>query len=82
MQLELQELFPKQSELRLQGVQLLMRLEEAGQMKQSKLITELDLDPYAVSRLLTKLELHQYVTRERTGTDKMVTLAQSSQLET
>jgi len=74
MELELVELFPKQSDLRLQAVRLLMRLEESGPKKQAELVEEFGLEEYAMSRLLAKLELHRYVVRRREGTDKIVTL--------
>ena len=74
MELELEELFPKQSDLRLQGVRLLMHLEESGPNKQSELAEELGFEGYAMSRLLAKLELHHYVVRRREGTDKLVSL--------
>jgi DNA-binding MarR family transcriptional regulator len=74
MGLELVELFPKQSDLRLQAVRLLMRLEESGPKKQTELVEELGMEDYAMSRLLTKLELHRYVVRRREGTDKIVSL--------
>jgi len=75
MELELVELFPKHSDPRLQAVQLLMHLEESGPMRQSRLGELLGIEPYAVSRLLAKLELHRYVVREREGADKIVRLA-------
>jgi DNA-binding MarR family transcriptional regulator len=78
MELELVELFPKQSDLRLQAVRLLMRLEEFGPKKQSELVEELGLEAYAVSRLLAKLELHRYIIRRREGTDKIVSLWSAS----
>jgi DNA-binding MarR family transcriptional regulator len=81
MELELVELFPKQSDLRLQAVRLLMRLEEVGSGWQSELAEELGMEPYAVSRLLAKLELHQYVTRRREGTDKLVSLTSAHHSE-
>ena len=74
MELELVELFPKQSGLRLQAVRLLMLLEESGPRKQSELSEELSLEAYEMSRLLAKLELHHYITRRREGTDKVVSL--------
>jgi len=77
METELLELFPKQSDLKLQAVQLLVRLTESGPKKQSILAEELSLESYVMSRLLTKLELHHYVTRERDGTDKIVTLTKN-----
>jgi hypothetical protein len=75
MELELVELFPKQSDLRLQAVRLLMHLEESGPKKQSELAEELGLEGYAMSRLLAKLELHRHITRRREGTDKIVSLS-------
>jgi len=77
MELELAELFPKHSDLRLQAVRLLMYLQESGPIKQSKLTQELGIEPYSISRLLTKLELHHYVTRDRAGTDKIVDLTKT-----
>jgi DNA-binding MarR family transcriptional regulator len=74
MKLELAELFPKQSDLRLQAVRLLTHLEESGPKKQGELAEELGLEEYAMSRLLAKLELHRYITRRREGIDKIVSL--------
>jgi DNA-binding MarR family transcriptional regulator len=74
MEVELAELFPKQSDLRLQAVRLLMRLEESGPNKQTELAEELGMEGYAMSRLLAKLELHRYIARRREGTDKIVSL--------
>ena len=74
MELELAELFPKQSELRLQAVRLLMHFEESGPRKQTELAEELGIEDYAMSRLLAKLELHRYVARRREGTDKVVSV--------
>jgi hypothetical protein len=73
MELELVELFPKQSDLRLQAVRLLILLED-GPRKQTELVEELGMEDYAMSRLLAKLELHRYIARRREGTDKIVTL--------
>ena len=75
MELELVEVFPKHSDLRLQAVRLLMHLEESGPTRQSQLGELLGIEPYAMSRLLAKLELHRYVVREREGADKLVRLA-------
>jgi len=77
MEYELQELFPKQSDLRLQAVRLLMHLSESGSKKQIELAEELNMEPYAVSRLLEKLELHRYVTRKRVATDKVVSIQET-----
>jgi DNA-binding MarR family transcriptional regulator len=54
-----------------------MHLEYSGPTKQSRLAQELGLDEYALSRLLTKLELHHYVTRGRAGIDKIVSLMET-----
>jgi uncharacterized membrane protein len=78
MELELVELFPKQSDLRLQAVRLLMHLEESGPKKQAELVEEFGLEEYAMSRLLAKLELHRYIDRRREGTDKIVSLLKIS----
>jgi len=59
MERELVELFPKQSDLRLQAVRLLMRLEESGPRKQTELVEELSMEDYVVSRLLARLGLHR-----------------------
>jgi energy-coupling factor transporter ATP-binding protein EcfA2 len=72
MDLELADLFPKHSDLRLQAVRLLMHLESSGPTKQSQVADDLDLEPYVLSRLLTKLELHKYIVRRREGADKIV----------
>ena len=44
MERELAELFPKQSDLRIQAVRLLMRLEESGPRKQTELVEELGME--------------------------------------
>lgn len=72
MELELLDLFPKHSEPRTLAVKLLMFLEEQGPQKQSQLSASLDIEPYSLSRLLTKLEAARYVTRTREGSDKVV----------
>jgi DNA-binding MarR family transcriptional regulator len=74
MGLELVELFPKQSDLRLRAVRLLMHLQESGPKRQTELTEELGMEAYAMSRLLAKLELHRYILRRRDGTDKIVGL--------
>ena len=74
MELELAELFPKHSDLRLLAVRLLMLLEESGERKQIELAELLEVEPYVLSRLLTKLEVAHYITRRRVGNDKIVDL--------
>lgn len=75
---ELLNLFPKQSDLRLQAVRILMHLEESGPSLQGHLAEQLDIPPYAMSRLLAKLESHRYVTRRRSGNDKIVAMRNTS----
>lgn len=74
METELAELFPKHSDLRLLAVRLLMLLEESGERKQIELAGLLEVEPYVLSRLLTKLEVAHYITRRRAGNDKIVDL--------
>jgi len=72
MELELSELYPKHADLRLQAVRALIQLQEQGATTQDQLAEHLGIEPYAMSRLLSKLELHRYVTRERVGSEKIV----------
>jgi DNA-binding MarR family transcriptional regulator len=74
MELELADLFPKNSDLRWLAVRLLLLLQERGERKQSELADPLEVEGYALSRLLTKLEASHYVTRRRAGNDKIVSL--------
>jgi len=73
MELELSELFPKQSDLRFKSVQLLLHLQESGPKRQTQLTQDLGLEPYDLSRR-KKLELHHNVTRRSEGADKIVSL--------
>jgi YesN/AraC family two-component response regulator len=75
MEVELSELYPKHADLRLQAVRALIHLQEHGATTQDQLVEHLGIEPYAISRLLSKLELHRYVTRERVGSEKTVKLA-------
>jgi len=74
MELELMEIFPKQSQLRFQAVRLLLLLEESGPRRQKELAEELGVEEYALSRILGKLESHRYIVRRREGKDKVVSL--------
>jgi hypothetical protein len=74
MELELSEVYPKHADLRLQAVRALIRLEESGPITQELLAEQLGVERYAISTLLSKLELHKYVTRERVGSEKVVRL--------
>ena len=74
MELELADLFPKHSDLRWLAVRLLLLLQERGERKQSELADSLEVEAYALSRLLTKLEASHYITRRRERNDKIVKL--------
>ena len=74
MELELAELFPKQSDLRLLVVRLLLLLQTSSERKPSELADMLEVERYVLSRLLTKLEMAHYITRRRDGNDKIVNL--------
>lgn len=56
MELELAELFPRKSDLRIQAVRLLMHLKEVDPGKQSGLAEQLGMEDCAIRRLLAKLE--------------------------
>jgi DNA-binding MarR family transcriptional regulator len=58
-----------------------MQLGESRPIKQNALAEALGMEPCALSRLLTRLELHRYVIRERTGTDKVVNLTRTEQIK-
>jgi len=79
MELELVELFPRQSELRFQAVQLLLLLEESSPRGQKELAEELGVAEYALSRVLGKLESHRYIVRRWEGKDKVVSLRKTEQ---
>jgi DNA-binding MarR family transcriptional regulator len=80
MELELTQLSPKHSDPRLHAVRLLAHLGESGPTGQSALADALGMEPYAMSRLLAKLELHGCATRERTGADMVVSLPKNEQV--
>jgi hypothetical protein len=73
-ELEFVALFPKHSELRILAIRVLMHLQENGSRKQSDIARDLNVEPFTLSRLLTKLESGRHVTRTRDGTDKVVSL--------
>jgi hypothetical protein len=73
MELELLQVFPKQKDYRIYAVRLFDHL-ESGPKKQSQLSEELNLPPYTITRLLNKLELHNYIKRQRKGTDKIISI--------
>jgi hypothetical protein len=74
MDLELIGLFPKHSDLRFKAVQLLMHLQEQGIRKRSDLSEFLNIEPYALSRLITKLEQGNYIKRKRDGMENFIAL--------
>lgn len=57
--------------------EIFMELEEHGPLKQSELGKQLGIEDCALSRLLARLEMHRYVKRERSGTDKIGALART-----
>jgi len=75
MDQQLSEIFPRQPDLRTQAVKLLLHLEEHGPIGQVKIAELLDIQDYAVSRLLNKLEDHNYIRRERKGVENIITVA-------
>jgi hypothetical protein len=48
------------------------RIIDAETVKAAVTVKRLAIENYAMSRLLAKLELHRYITRQREGTDKVV----------
>ncbi|WP_455368968.1 winged helix-turn-helix domain-containing protein [[Eubacterium] cellulosolvens] len=73
MELELLQVFPKQKDYRIHTVRLFDHL-ESGPKKQSQLQEELNLPPYTITRILNKLELCNYIKRQRKGTDKLISI--------
>ena len=74
MELEFLGCFPKHSELRVLEVRLIFYLQEMGPQKQSELVREFEVEPYTMSRLLTKLESAGKIGRTRDGLDNVVSL--------
>ena len=74
MELELADLFPKHSDLRGLAVRLLLLLQEQAERRQGELADSLEVEGYALSRVLTKLEASHYIIRRRAGNDKVVSL--------
>jgi hypothetical protein len=79
MEPDLRALFPKHSDLSKMAVRVLLDLEEARSQKQSDLAEKFEMEPFEISKLLTKLESAWYVRRERDGLDKIVTAINPSQ---
>ena len=75
MDQQLTEIFPKQPDLRIQAVKLLLHLEEHGPTSQTEIAQLLNLQEYAVTRLLNKLEDNRYIQREKRGKENTVALA-------
>jgi hypothetical protein len=76
MDQQLAEIFPRQPDLRTEAVKLLLHLEEHGPTSQTKTAELLELHKYTVIRLLSKLEDHRYVKRERQGVENVISLVQ------
>jgi len=75
MDQQLAEIFPKQPDLRIQAVRLLLHLEEHGPTNQTKIAGLLGQQEYTVSRLLNKLEDNRYIQRQKKGSENIVALA-------
>jgi len=74
MDQQLTEIFPRQPDIRIQAVRLLLHLEEHGPTTQPKIKELLDLPDYSVSRLVSKLEDYRYVKREKKGIENIIAL--------
>jgi len=74
--LELEQLFPKNLESRHEAVRIILHLSDSGQMEQGMLAKALELPEYTMSRLLSRLELHRYITRQLRGSQKIVKLVE------
>jgi len=72
--LEVQEVFPRDAEMRLHAAKVLRLLGEIGELPQGRIVEELDLPGYSVSRFLQKMEAHNYIARKRVNGEKAVTL--------
>jgi len=75
---ELSRLFSRNSGLTSGAVRLILLLDERRELRQGELAEVLDLEDYALSRLLTKLEEARYITRRRDGNEKIVSLRSSN----
>ena len=74
MELELSEPFPRDREFRVLAVRVLLWLGEVGTARQQELLSRFGVEESRLSRLLERLELHRYISRERHGADKIVSL--------
>jgi len=72
MDQQLTEIFPKQPDMRIQAIKLLLHLEEHGPTGQTEIAHLLNLQEYAVTRLLNKLEDNCYVKREKRGKENTI----------
>ncbi|MFH0847951.1 MAG: MarR family transcriptional regulator, partial [archaeon] len=71
---QLAEVFPRQPELRTEAARLIQHLQTHGPADQTELTNLLGLRDYSVSRMLTKLEEHHYIKREKRGLKNTITL--------
>jgi DNA-binding MarR family transcriptional regulator len=81
MELELNAVFPKHSELSTLAVRMLLELEETGPQKQSDLAINFEMKAFEMTRLLNKLEAGEYVRRHRDRTDKIITAVNPAERE-
>jgi hypothetical protein len=77
---ELSQLFPRNPEARSMAIMILNLLEEDGDWNQKSLAEQLEIPEYKLSRLSRRLELGRYISRERTGLNKIITLAEPVRL--
>jgi len=74
MELELTNLFPNSKEQRTSAVTIIIILQEHGPTTQKQLTKQLQLNPYTLSRILTRLEENNYITRTQNGKEKTIRL--------
>ncbi len=72
MEVELTALFRNSSDQRKLAVKIMALLQEHGEMKQNELAKQLEVEPYAISRIITRLEDAKYVSHSHDGADKII----------
>jgi len=76
LDVELERLFPKNPDSRQQAVRIMLHLSDSGPIAQGKLGKALGIAEHTLSRLLSDLELHRYITRQACGLRKIVSLVE------
>jgi len=72
MEVELTALFRNSSDQRKLAVKIMTVLQEHVEMKQNDLAKQLEIEPYAISRIITRLEDSKYVAHSHDGADKII----------